>query len=134
MILHSLSVSCDRINSTPKITQNNIQIEFEIMYNLYKNEFPYYCENILLKSRSDILDTFFAKMNSIIYYYYQNENKDLLDIIMKKCENDFISREYIPMYNALSLTLSIISTNLSSKHKIKYCSLNQNLNYSSLSI
>ena len=129
MRLHSLSVSSDRINNIPKITQNNSQIEFELIYNLYKNEFPYYCENLLLKSRNDILDTYFAKMNSIIYNNYQNENKEILDKIMKKCENDFISREYIPMYNALSLTLSIISTNLNSKHKIKYTILNKNLNY-----
>ena len=129
MRLHSLSVSSDRINNIPKITQNNSQIEFESIYNLYKNEFPYYCENLLLKSRNDILDKYFAKMNSIIYNNYQNENKAILDKIMKKCENDFISREYIPMYNALSLTLSIISTNLNSKHKIKYTILNKNLNY-----
>ena len=129
MHLRSLSVSNDRTNNSPKITQNNIQIEFDSIYNLYKNEFLYYCDNLLIKSRNDILDNFFEKMNSLIYYYYKTGNKEKLNIIIKKCENDFISREYIPMYNALSLTLSIISTNLSSKHKIKYSALNKNLNY-----
>ena len=111
---YSLSCSNDKINSSSiitKITPNNIQIDFGSIYHLYKKEFSYHCEKLLLKSRNEILDTFFEKMKSIINYCYQYENKKDLENIIKKCENDFITNEYIPMYNALSLTLSIISTN-----------------------
>ena len=118
-----------RINSESKKVQNDTQIDFESIYDLYKKEFSYHCEKLLIKSRNDILDSFFAKMISIIKYYYKFENKESLDTIIKKCENDFISNEYIPMYNALSLTFSIIATNLSTKNKIKYFYLNKNLNY-----
>ena len=129
---YSLSCSNDKINSSSiitKITPNNIQQDFGSIYHLYKKEFSYHCEKLLLKSRNEILDTFFEKMKSIINYCYQYENKKDLENIIKKCENDFITNEYIPMYNALSLTLSIISTNLSSKNKIKYSVLNENLSY-----
>ena len=112
--------------------ENKIQFDFDSIYNLYKKEFVFYCENILLKSRTDLLETFFSKMKYIINYNYKYENKENLENlekIIKKCENDFITNEYIPMYNALSLTYSIISANLNSKNKIKYSVLNQNLNY-----
>ena len=112
--------------------ENKIQFDFDSIYNIYRKEFTFYCENLLLKSRTDILDTFFFKMKSIINYNYKYENTENLknlEKIIKKCENDFITNEYIPMYNALSLAYSIISTNLKYKNKIKYSVLNENLNY-----
>ena len=119
----------DKINmTTTKISHDNIDISFDSIYYLYKKEFPFHCEKLLLKSRNDILDKFFKKMKSIIYYYYKYEEMKNLENVIKKCENNFITNEYIPMYNALSLTLSIISSNLSSKNKIKYSLLNENLN------
>ena len=73
-----------RINSESKKVQNDTQIDFESIYDLYKKEFSYHCEKLLIKSRNDILDSFFAKMISIIKYYYKFENKESLDTIIKK--------------------------------------------------
>lgn len=129
--MHQYSFSClnETKNFSSKITQNNILLDIGSIYHLYKKEFSYHCEKLLLKSRNDILDTFFEKMKSIIYYCYQYEREKDLENIIKKCENNFITNEYIPMYNALTLTLSIIFTNLSNKNKIKYSHLNENLSY-----
>ena len=114
---------------TSKISHNNSPLDFGSIYALYKKEFSFHCEKLLLKSRNDILDKFFEKMKSIINYYYKYEDTKNMQNIIKKCENDFITNEYIPMYNALSLTLSIISNNPSTKNKIKYSMLNENLSY-----
>jgi hypothetical protein len=129
---HDSNKENTRVNSETKRNENNIKCNFDSIYDLYKKEFSYYCNNIMLKSRNDILDSFFAKMIAIIKYYYkyEYENKHLEKII-QKCENDFISNEYIPMHNALSLSLSIISFNINSKDIIKYSYsyLNKHLNY-----
>ena len=118
-----------KAENTTKKSQDYSQLDFDSIYNLYQKEFSFHCEKLLIKSRSDILDNFFEKMKSIIYYYYNSEDKLNLENIIKKCENDFVTYEYIPMYNALSLTLSIISTNINTKNKIRYSILNENLNY-----
>ena len=118
-----------KAENTTKKSQDYSQLDFDSIYNLYQKEFSFHCQKLLIKSRSDILDNFFEKMKSIIYYYYNSEDKLNLENIIKKCENDFVTYEYIPMYNALSLTLSIISTNINTKNKIRYSILNENLNY-----
>lgn len=117
------------ISNDIRITEENIRLDYDSIYYLYKKEFPYYCDNILLKPRNDLLDILFEKISSIINHYNKYQKKEHLYFIIKKCENDFISDEYIPMYNALSLALSILSRNSNCKYIIKCPSLNKNLNY-----
>ena len=126
---HSLSHSKDMTINEEKITKHKISFDYEAIFNLYKKEFPYYCEKMLLKPRNDIFDIFFEKMNSIINYYFENENKDKLKDIINKCENDFLIKEYIPMYNSLCLAFSIIYDKKNEKNKIKNSLLTPNLNY-----
>jgi len=125
----SLYPSKKEISNDIEITEENIRLDYDSIYFLYKKEFPFYCDNILLKPRNDLLDILFDKISSIIDHYNKYQKKDHLYFIIKKCENNFISDEYIPMYNALSLTLSILSRNSNCKYKIKCSTLNKNLNY-----
>ena len=130
MHLYSLIYpSKKEISNDIKIAEENIRLDYESIYCLYKKEFPYYCDNILLKPRNDLLDILFEKISSIINHYNKYQKKEHLHFIIKKCENNFISDEYIPMYNALSLTLSILSRNSNYKFRIKCSTLNKNLNY-----
>ena len=112
-----------------RITEENIKLDYDSIYYLYKKEFPYYCDKILLKPRNILLDILFDKISSIINHFNKYQKKEFLYFIIKKCENNFISDEYIPMYNALSLALSILSRNSNCKYKIKCSTLNKNLNY-----
>ena len=120
MIQNSIHASKRILNNEINISNENIEIDYDSIYRLYKEEFAYYCENILLKSRNEILNTLYEKISSIINYYNKYKKKEYLNVIIKKCENDFISNEYIPMHNSISLTLSMISKNLNIKINIKY--------------
>ena len=129
LLYSSIYPNKKELSNDIEITEENIRLDYDSIYYLYKKEFPYYCDNILLKPRNDLLDILFDKISSIINHYNKYQKKEHLYFIIKKCENSFISDEYIPMYNALSLTLSILSRNSNCKYKIKCSALNKNLNY-----
>ena len=129
MIQNSIHASKRILNNEINISNENIEIDYDSIYRLYKEEFAYYCENILLKSRNEILNTLYEKISSIINYYNKYQKKEYLNVIIKKCENDFISNEYIPMHNSISLTLSMISKNLNIKSNMKYSLLSKKINY-----
>ena len=87
-------------NSTIK---NAKKINLKTIYNLYKNHFIDNCELILLEKQNNFLDKFFNKMKLIIKSEYEDDifDKDkTLYEITKKCENDFISDVYWPMYDS----------------------------------
>ena len=87
-------------NSTIKNTK---KINLKTIYNLYKNHFIDNCELILLEKQNNFLDKFFNKMKLIIKSEYEDDifDKDkTLYEITKKCENDFISDVYWPMYDS----------------------------------
>ena len=92
------------INKTSRTTiRNTKKINFKLIYNLYKTHFIDNCELILLEKQNNFLDKFFNKMKLIIKNEYDEDifDKDkTLYEITKKCENDFISDVYWPMYDS----------------------------------
>ena len=82
-------------------------LEFNTIYGIYKSEFINECENILIEEKKEFLSSFFNKMNLIIKNLIKkNFNINLLNEIIKKCEQLFISEIYTPMYNICSSTLN----------------------------
>ena len=70
------------------------------LYQLYKEEFINFCENILIENQNEFLDRFYEKMNLIIK---QSLGENIFDKIpslyltKKQCENNFITDIYWPM-------------------------------------
>ena len=94
-------------NANNKINNSTIKsakkINLKTIYNLYKSHFIDNCELILLEKQNNFLDKFFNKMKLIIKSEYEDDifDKDkTLYEITKKCENDFISDVYWPMYDS----------------------------------
>ena len=89
---------------TSNTTARNLKkINLKTIYNLYKINFIDNCELILLEKQNNFLDKFFNKMKLIIKSEYDDDifDKDkTLYEITKKCENDFISDVYWPMYDS----------------------------------
>ena len=79
------------------------KINFNNIYDLYKSNFIDNCELILIEKQNNLLDKFFNKMKLIIKSEYEEDifdkNKALYEIT-KKCEKDFISDVYWPMYDS----------------------------------
>ena len=93
------------IRASNTTARNIKKINLKTIYNLYKTNFIENCELILLEKQNNFLDKFFNKMKLIIKSEYDEDifDKDkTLYEITKKCENDFISDVYWPMYDSCS--------------------------------
>ena len=90
-------------NSNKKESKENKKINFKTIYELYKTHYIDNCELILLEKQNNFLDKFFNTMKAIIKSEYGEDIYDKNNIlceITKKCENDFISDIYWPMYDS----------------------------------
>ena len=99
-------------NSPSNIMDNSL--DFHSIFEMYKTEFKECCETILIEDKSDLLSSFFYKMNLIIKNSYNKDyfiNENLLSSIIKKCENQFISEVYNPMYNICSSSINKFLSN-----------------------
>ncbi len=79
------------------------RINFKSIYDLYKINFIDNCELIVREKQNYFLDKFFNKMKLIIKSEYDDnifEKNKIIYEMTKKCENDFISDIYWPMYDA----------------------------------
>ena len=95
------------IDTAKKYSKDNKRINFKNIYELYKSHFIDNCELILLEKQNIFLDKYFNKMKLIIKNEFDEDifdkNKSLYEIT-KKCETDFISDVYWPMYDSCSST------------------------------
>ena len=109
------------MNSMKNTPRNKLEnsLNFNQIYEMYKSEFMICCENILTEQKNKLLSSFFYKMKLIIKYNYNKDsfiNEKPLTEIIKKCELNFISDIYNPMYNICSSSLNrLISSKLLSE-------------------
>ena len=112
------------MNSMKNTPRNKLEnsLNFNQIYEMYKSEFMICCENILIEQKNKLLSSFFYKMKLIIKYNYNKDsfiNEKPLNEIIKKCELNFISDIYTPMYNICSSSLSrLISSKLLSEKSL----------------
>ena len=84
------------------------EITYEILYSIYKKEFIDCCENILIEDKNELLNSFFYKIQLIIKFTYGNSifnNDNNILELSKRCEIQFITDVYIPMYNTCIASL-----------------------------
>ena len=127
-------IKVDINNKNKKSTlKDSKKINLKNIYDLYKFNFIDNCELILLEKQNDFLDTFFNKMKSIIKSEFEEDifdkNKNIYEIT-KKCENDFISDIYWPMYNSCNngyekFKLSKINNKVYLSNFLSHCNYEQ---------
>ena len=100
---HSKRKTAPNKASSKTMTKDQKKLNYKIIYDLYKTNFMDNCELILLEKESTFLDKFFNKMKLIIKTEYGEDifdkNKTVYQMT-KKCENNFISDVYWPMYDS----------------------------------
>ena len=114
-------------------SKDSKKINLQTIYDMYKTNFIDNCELILLEKQNNFLDKFFNKMKSIIKSEYDEDifdkNKNIYEIT-KKCENDFISDVYWPMYDSCIIGYeksksSKINNNLYISNFLSHCNFEQ---------
>ena len=100
---------------------NNNNFKFSNLYDIYKNEFIDFCENILLKKESEFLDNFYEKILLILKNKYGEltvENNKEFQNLISKCENCFYTEIYKKMLNLCQNTLRKYNMNKKSKENL----------------
>ena len=94
-------------NTNKRFSKDSRRLNFRSIYELYKSHFIENCELIILEKQNIFLDKFFNKMKLIIKNEFDEDifdkNKSLYEIT-KKCETEFISDIYWPMFNSCTST------------------------------
>ena len=100
---HSKRKTAPNKASSKTMPKEQKKLNYKTIYDLYKTNFKDNCELILLEKESIFLDKFFNKMKLIIKTEFGEDifdkNKTVYQMT-KKCENNFISDVYWPMYDS----------------------------------